>query len=200
MMNLGETKADRTRAFIIERASELFNKKGYAGTSLSDVMSVTGLSKGGIYGNFENKEEVALAVFEYNCLQVKKIFDKEVNNALTYHERLMAYAKMYGISKGVLDKGGCPILNTAVEADDTNPLLKKKAAVAIQQWRERLELLIQKGILAGEFKKDAAIKKTALSIMSIVEGGLMIRRATDDPFSVEFILDTVEKIINQIEV
>ncbi|HTD41593.1 MAG TPA: TetR/AcrR family transcriptional regulator [Mucilaginibacter sp.] len=199
-MNSGETKADRTRAFIVERASDLFNKKGYAGTTLSDLMAVTGLSKGGIYGNFENKEEVALAVFEYNCHQVKQIFDKEVSNASTYHERLMAYAKMYGISTGVLEQGGCPILNTAVEADDTNPSLKKKAAVAIQQWRERLEMLIQKGILAGEFKNDAPVKQTALSIISIVEGGLMIRRATDDHFSVGFILDSVEQIINRIKV
>lgn len=162
-------------------------------------MAVTGLSKGGIYGNFENKDEVALAVFEYNCRQVRQIFDKEVNDASTYRERLMAYAKMYGISSGVLEKGGCPILNTAVEADDTNPLLKKKAAIAIQQWRERLEILIHKGIAAGEFKKNTAVKQTALSIISIVEGGLMIRRATDDPFSVGFILDAVEKIISQIE-
>jgi AcrR family transcriptional regulator len=199
-MNSGETKADRTRAFIIERASELFNKKGYAGTSLADLMAVTGLSKGSIYGNFENKEEVAVAVFEYNCQQVKLIFDKEVSNASTYHERLMVYAKMYGISKGVFMKGGCPILNTAVEADDTNPLLKKKAAAAIHQWRDKLEVLIQQGILAGEFKKNAAVRQTALAIISLVEGGLMIRRATDDPLSMEFIIDTVEKIINQIKV
>jgi len=198
-MNSGKTKADRTRAFIIERASELFNKKGYAGTSLSDLMTVTGLSKGGIYGNFENKDEIALAVFEYNCRQVAQAYEKELKNASTYHDRLLTYAKVYGISKGVFKKGGCPILNTAVEADDTNPLLKKKAAIAIHQWRDKLEVLIQQGILAGEFKKSTGVRQTALAIISLVEGGLMIRRTTDDPLAMEFIINTVEKIINQIK-
>ena len=65
-MNVGTTKAERTRNFIIEKTAEIFNRKGYAGTSMSDITEATGLTKGSIYGNFENKEDVALAVFEYN--------------------------------------------------------------------------------------------------------------------------------------
>ena len=56
-------KSLRTRQHIIQTTSKLFNKQGFAGTSLSDLSSATGLTKGGIYGNFKNKEEVALEVF-----------------------------------------------------------------------------------------------------------------------------------------
>ncbi|MBL7756118.1 MAG: TetR family transcriptional regulator, partial [Chitinophagaceae bacterium] len=47
-------KAERTRQHIIEKAAPFFNKKGYADTSLSDITAATGLTKGAIYGNFEN--------------------------------------------------------------------------------------------------------------------------------------------------
>jgi TetR/AcrR family transcriptional repressor of nem operon len=57
------TKAEKTKAFIIERSAPLFNSKGYSGTSMNDLMDITGLTKGSIYGNFENKDEVALAAF-----------------------------------------------------------------------------------------------------------------------------------------
>jgi TetR/AcrR family transcriptional repressor of nem operon len=60
------SKSDRTRQFIIGSTANLFNMKGYAGTSLSDITGAFGLTKGSIYGNFANKEEVALAVFDYN--------------------------------------------------------------------------------------------------------------------------------------
>src|ERR1700722_8888899 len=60
------SKAERTRQFIIEKTAPIFNKKGYAGTSLSDITAATGLTKGSIYGNFADKDEVALAAFDYN--------------------------------------------------------------------------------------------------------------------------------------
>jgi TetR/AcrR family transcriptional repressor of nem operon len=66
------SKAEHTKAFIIEKVAPVFNKKGYAGTSLSDMTAATGLTKGSIYGNFENKDEVAVAVYEYNARRLSE--------------------------------------------------------------------------------------------------------------------------------
>ncbi len=65
-MNVTLSKAERTKQFIVEKTALVFNIKGYAGTSINDLMTATGLSKGSIYGNFENKDEVAVAAFDYN--------------------------------------------------------------------------------------------------------------------------------------
>ena len=66
-MKLRETtKARQTRQFIIDKAAPVFNKKGVSGTSLSDLTRATGLTKGSIYGNFKDKDEVAVCVFQYN--------------------------------------------------------------------------------------------------------------------------------------
>ena len=60
------SKAEKTRAFIIEKSAPVFNIKGYAGTSLNDLMLATGLTKGSIYGNFKDKDDVALSVYRYS--------------------------------------------------------------------------------------------------------------------------------------
>jgi AcrR family transcriptional regulator len=50
-------KGERTRSYIIERSAPLFNRQGYAGTSLKDIMEATGLEKGGIYNHFVANEK-----------------------------------------------------------------------------------------------------------------------------------------------
>src|SRR5471030_1896166 len=118
-------KADRTREYIVEKTAPIFNRKGYSGTSMSDLTETTGLTKGAIYGNFENKDEVALAAFDYNLAhlvsQVKALQSKQTS-ALG---KLQAFITLYkmGVHRQFL-VNGCPIINTGVEADDTHPQLK----------------------------------------------------------------------------
>lgn len=194
------SKAARTRQFIVEKTASIFNKKGYAGTSLSDLTEATGLTKGSIYGNFKNKEEVAVAVFEYNCSKVRKQTKHLIDQASTYHDKLMVYAQVYHRFNTVgFPEGGCPILNTAVDADDTNPVLKEKAAQVIIDWKKRIEDLIDGGITAGEFKTGIDTAQTALSIISLIEGGIMIAKVTNTPASLDKVLKTVDIIITQLK-
>lgn len=199
-MNSIPSKSERTRNFIIESTADIFNKKGYAGTSLSDLTAATGLTKGAIYCNFANKEEVALAVFDYNCARISKITREQVEKEETYHDKLMVYARVYRNVIGKMSAwGGCPVLNTAIEADDTNSPLKDRAAKAIRVWETKLVKLIELGITAGEFKAEVKARQTALSIVALIEGGLMISKVTDDRNSMDSVLNTVELLINSME-
>lgn len=55
-----------TSEFILDKVAPIFNKQGYIGTSLSDITKATGLTKGAIYCNFSNKEDLALKSFQLN--------------------------------------------------------------------------------------------------------------------------------------
>jgi len=199
-MNKSYSKAERTRKFIIESTAEVFNKKGYAGTSLTDLTKATGLTKGSIYGNFENKEEVALAVFDYNSSRVSRLTAERINQAITFYDKLMCFVSVYrSIIKDTINRGGCPVLNTATEADDTNGLLREKAAGAVREWERCLTSLIQQGIKAGEFKEGVNLRKTSLSIVALIEGGIMISKVTGDVTCMDNILSTVEMLIKQLK-
>lgn len=199
-MNAGTSKAERTRNFIIEQTAEIFNRKGYAGTSMSDITEATGLTKGSIYGNFENKEEVALAVFEYNHSLVFKTVQAELAKAETYFEKLMVYGRVYkDIITSVGNRGGCPILNTAVEADDTNVPLQLSAAKALFSWKKNVVGIIEKGIQAGEFQASVNAEEMAVSIIALIEGGVMISKVTTDYGNMDHVLATVRLLVNGIK-
>ena len=57
-------KRQRTRAQLIEAAREVIRAKGYHAVSLQEVAERAGMSRGAIYGNFRNREELIFAVVE----------------------------------------------------------------------------------------------------------------------------------------
>lgn len=195
-----QSKSERTRQFIIETTADIFNTKGYVGTSMSDLTEATGLTKGSIYGNFENKEEVALAAFDYNLEKLRKIILQKMTSATTYRDKLMVYAQVYhSFKRGPFPEGGCPILNTAVEADDTNNLLKDRAAKAVLRWQKSIINLIQGGMNAGEFKSNVDANNVALSMIALIEGGIMIARVTNQPNNLDEVLKTVAMLVDNLK-
>src|SRR5688572_17900820 len=118
------TKSEKTRQFIIEQSAAIINKKGVAGTSISDLMEATKLAKGGIYGNFESKEEICAEAFAYLTDRVSRQLDAVVADKETARQKLFAILDYYAERLCTSDYGGCPLLNFGIEADDTNPVLK----------------------------------------------------------------------------
>jgi AcrR family transcriptional regulator len=59
-----QERAEATRRYLVEAAAELFEERGYAGTSISDISARSGRTSGAIYFHFAGKEKLALAVVE----------------------------------------------------------------------------------------------------------------------------------------
>lgn len=194
------SKAERTRQFIIEKTAPVFNRKGYAGTSLNDMTTATGLTKGSIYGNFGNKDEVAIEAFHFNHKSISANFLNAISQKNTYKEKLLVYPTLYeDLFIKVIAFGGCPILNTATEADDTHPVLKEHANTAIENWKKNIVLLIEKGIEAGEFKaKDINPEQTALTIVASIEGAIMITKLSGKSNYFKAIMLSVRKMIEDL--
>lgn len=191
------TKAERTKAFIIERTSPIFNKKGVVGTSLSDITEATGLTKGAIYGNFADKDEVALAAFEYNVNRVFSGLAEAMANETTSVGKLKAitafYKKYFSIDKY---KYGCPMANTATEVDDTHPALHAKVKGKYFKWRKGIEIIINEGIATGELKPEFDAKVFASLMVVTIQGSIVVSKATEDEAFVFGPLDYLEKLID----
>ncbi|WP_138483271.1 TetR/AcrR family transcriptional regulator [Dyadobacter bucti] len=193
------SKAERTKQFIVEKTAPIFNVKGYAGTSVNDMMAATGLTKGSIYGNFRNKDDVALAAFDHNRKKVDQVVRREMEKEKSAKGKLMVYAKVYGnFYKDAFPEGGCPILNTAIEADDTHAVLREKAADAITGWKNNIAGIIQKGVANNEFSADVDPEQIAISIVALIEGGIMVAKVTGKLNYRTAIMKSVEKMINDL--
>lgn len=195
-MSNAVSKSERTKQFIVERTAPVFNAKGYAGTSLTDLTSATGLTKGSIYGNFENKDEVALAAFDYNFNRVTLYIRDRILATDNAIERLLVYPNVYrDFLKIPFLKTGCPLLNTSTEADDTHPKLRARAAKALAFWKESIENQIKRGIKRGEIKAGTDATKIAVVLMSVIEGAIMQAKVSGKPTELKIAMDFLEGLI-----
>jgi TetR/AcrR family transcriptional repressor of nem operon len=171
------SKGARTREQVIERAAALFNQHGYHGVSISDVMEATGLEKGGIYRHFASKEELALAAFAFAIDKMRERFDAALADATTALERLRAVLAVYArIPTDPPVPGGCPILNAAVEADDSNPELKAEAQRVLVDLKRRLRAIVRQGQEGGELRSDLDLEAFANVFVAQLEGGVMVSK------------------------
>jgi len=150
------TKGQETKQEIVRKAAPLFNQKGYAGTSLSDLMDATGLQKGGIYRHFSGKEELATEAFDYSWQKAVTGRLEGVENLPDSVDRLKKMVDNFIDMRAGLVPGGCPLMNTAIEADDGNTVLRNRARKALQGWITRLSRIAVDGIHKHEI--DTRIK------------------------------------------
>ena len=199
MPETGLSKAERTKRFIIETAAPIFNKKGYAGTSLSDLTQATGLTKGSIYGNFKNKDDVAVCAFNHNLSFIIESLTAEVGRADKYIDKLLAYPRVYRQNiKAMIAIGGCPILNTVIDADNTNETLRSLAKETIDNWKGAIMKLVLRGQAAGEIKAGADPAVIAENIICLIEGGNAMTKATGEESYIRNAIRRTEKIIETI--
>jgi TetR/AcrR family transcriptional regulator, transcriptional repressor for nem operon len=170
------TKGEQTRLAIVQKAAPLFNQKGYQGTSLSDLMGATGLQKGGIYRHFSSKEGLAAEAFDYSWRKaVRGRLDgiEEVANCVN---RLKKMIENFVEIRAGLVPGGCPLMNTAIEADDGNAILRARARQALRNWTERLSLITSEGIRKRQINPRVHPLRLSQLIIGSLEGALLISR------------------------
>ncbi|MGD9558569.1 MAG: TetR/AcrR family transcriptional regulator [Mangrovibacterium sp.] len=170
------TKAERTRQFIIEKAAPIINRKGMAGTSMSDIMDATHVAKGCLYGNFENKEEICLEAFQFLVREFVGGAERQMKRHSSAKDKLFAFLDYFKDDRFRAENGGCPLLNFGVEADDTNPKMREEVRSAIEGTQSMLKRLIEKGIEAGEFKPDISPDVMAVKIHIMLEGASLVGR------------------------
>lgn len=177
------SKSERTREHIIREAAALFNQKGYAGTSLQDIMEATGLSKGALYGHFKGgKEEIALAAFGFAVEVVYEQVGERTRAREHAAAKLRAVIEFYRehiFSPPV--EGGCPIQNTATEADDNQPALRARVLEAVGEWKSRIVHTLRKGMEKGEIRQGIDAEEFATLFIGSLEGGILLARIQSDP-------------------
>lgn len=189
------TKAERTRQLIIEKAALIINRKGMAGTSISDIMEATKLAKGGVYGNFESKEEICEEAFDYLLNIVSNSIRASLSDKTSAREQLLGLLDYYKTAPLKEDHFGCPLLNFGTEADDTNPLIREKVSKAISESQARIAKIVRKGIEAKEFRPEFDATLFAVKAFTMIEGAILVCRVQGSNRQMRIITDILRKEI-----
>ncbi len=186
------TKAKQTKEFIIQTVAPIFNKNGYAATSLSDITKATGLTKGAIYGNFKNKEDLAIAAFtmtEKNML--RRIRDHQSLSDSPIEKLFLVtdfYRNYYNYTQEI---GGCPVINMSIDSKHQNEVLFKHAQFAITKIQNNLTKLLDNAKELGEIKMEIDSTLYAKRLYSMITGAIFMTHTMNDN---SYILDTMDLI------
>ncbi|MDZ7964321.1 MAG: TetR/AcrR family transcriptional regulator [Nostoc sp. DedSLP03] len=190
------SKGEETKIRILEQAAELFNQQGYAGSSMSDIMRVTGLQKGGIYNHFQSKDDLALQAFDFAIARIKQHTRFALRSKHHAVERLQAIIEVFSsFAENPPIKGGCPLLNTAVESDDAHPALRQRAQQAMNSWLHLICRIIEKGIKKGEIRPEVSADEIATIIIATLEGGIMISKLYGDSIHIHRVINHLNQYL-----
>lgn len=191
------TKAEKTKQFILETAVPLYNEKGISGVNIDDVLEATKLTKGCLYGHFENKEDLSEQVIDLALKKVSEKIREAVAKGKSPKGKLIAFIDFYKNPIETFISGGCPIFNTAVESDDNYPVMKKKVGKVLRIGQEELVALLQEGIQIGEFSKDLDPAVFAFKMVAAIEGGIVMCRVMETAKPMQGLLKSLKMELQQ---
>lgn len=191
---------DRTKEKILKKSGVLFNTQGYKATSISDITTATGFTKGAIYRHFRNK-----AVLEKETLfhLSSLMFDKlkgYIKNELTAGDKLRSifrYFESYITNPEV--KGGCPLMNVAIEADDAHPLLRKEAVKILDILRDSVIVILKNGIKYKQINPEIDLQYHATLIIACLEGAIMMSKLRGNNDDIRRVVKHLELQLEEIE-
>jgi TetR/AcrR family transcriptional regulator, transcriptional repressor for nem operon len=194
------SKGEQTRERILASSAQLFNRQGYFGASLADIMRETGLEKGGIYNHFSSKEQLALESFDYAYGLIQERVRQALSGKFNAIERLLAIVTVFqGILEDPQVAGGCPILNTAIEADDANEVLRDRARSAMDNWRTTIHRIVNKGIERQQIRPGVDADEVASILIATLEGAIMLSNLYKDPLHIQRAADHIAHYIQTIQ-
>lgn len=189
-------KGELTREHILDKAATVFNRQGFSGASLSDIMEATGLQKGGIYRHFESKEALALEAFDHAVARVRARFVTALTDRRHAMDRLLAIVGVF--RQHITDPplpGGCPVMNTAIENDDGNPELRRRARGVMDEWRTLVRRTVERGVERGELRADADGEAVATVMISLLEGAIMMSKLYRDGSHLQRAIEHLEQYL-----
>lgn len=191
------TKAELTKLFILETVAPIFNKNGYAATSMSDITEATGLTKGAIYGNFKNKEDLAISAFKYTVKGLLKKIAAHLESSDSPIQKLFLisdfYRNYYAYSRPL---GGCPIINIGVDANNQNSVLLDNVRVIIEKIQDQLATIIEQGIEAGEISPKINALQYAKRIDTMIQGAVFMTYTMNDEFYMDDTTNQIDQMIH----
>jgi len=170
------TKGDRTRARVVAEATALINRRGFANTSVSDLIEATGVKKGNLYFHFSSKEELGLELIRQARNEYFRYLEESSSGDRASEKISAILDAVYTIHRKRGFVGGCIFGNMALEMADVNGEFAKLVRGIFDEWVRTLAKLIARAQEEGDIRADLDPAAAARLVVATLEGGIMMAR------------------------
>ncbi len=193
--------AEATKNTIIKESANLFNTQGYKATSISDITRATGYTKGAIYRHFTSKQDLE----QHALRRLSKLMFEEISisirEAKTFRDKFEAIFSFFeNYMNAPLYEGGCPLMNAAVESDDTDPVLRQQAFNMLAHLKASMAKLIENGIKNNQVRPDVDIPYCSTVFIATLEGGIMMSKLERNKKAIQHTIQHLRGLITEMSV
>lgn len=178
-----------TRERIVAGAAALIYERGVASTSLDDIMAATRTSKSQLYHYFADKDALVLVVIRHQLDQIIAGQETELRQLRTWEGLRRWRDHLVEGTRATGGIGGCPLGSLASELADQSESTRQALAACFAEW----EAYLIDGFTAmrqdGLISHAADPAELAVTVMTALQGGLLLAQTTRDARPLELALD-----------
>lgn len=167
---------NETREKIVMAAMTLFWEKGYASTSIADILKKAGANSGSLYHFFPAKQELLVAVLDTYFHGIRPLLLdpawEGIDDPIERTFMLLARYRQHLVDTDCFY--GCPIGNLALEIHEPDPAVRERLAANFSAWTGAIEECLDQA--AGRMPPDLNRKELAQFVLTTMEGGVMQAR------------------------
>ncbi len=195
MTNATSSPRPNARVRLLDAAIDVVRQKGLTATSVDDLCSAAGVTKGAFFHHFESKEALAVAAVEHWSLTTGAMFA-----AATYHElpepmaRIMGYLDLraaFITEDDDASEYSCLAGTMVQEAFQTSPAIRDACCESIFGHAATLEEDFASAIELYEPTSDVTAAGLARHTQTVLQGAFILGKASNDP---SVALDSIEHL------
>lgn len=180
------TKGEKTRERILELAYEAVIRKGFASTSIEELVEAAGITKSGFFYHFKDKTDLARQLIEsYTgrsalfldilALRARELSDDPLHSFLIF---LKLYAEQ--MEEMTVGHPGCMVATVTFQDQSWDRGVRKLVIDQVMAWRLRFLLWLEDIARAYPPKGKATLEDLADAILAFTYGGMTLARALND--------------------
>ena len=190
----------RTKSFdpeeAVDKAMEVFWRKGYARTTPQDLVDAIGIGRGSLYNAFAGKHDLfERALRRYQARETARLIDL-LDGPGSPRERVRAALTLVlAAATGDTERRGCLATNTAVELDPTDEVAGLLVRRIFDRQHEAFRSTLEEGRRAGEFDTDIDPQEAANFLLTTINGMRVLARADPRPARLAGLIDTAMRAL-----
>lgn len=170
-------RPDRSRAALVDSAGLLFRRQGYAATGVNQILELADVKAGSLYHHFpDGKQQLAAAVVERAGADIERRLRELLDSGAPVTDIVDGWIDVMAAGLASDQRDGCPIEPIATESVHASAAVRAASAAAFDGWSRAVSDRLRRD---GWPSSQAA--QTALAVIALVEGALILSRTTGDP-------------------